>query len=258
MGRARGSQGATGTADASVVDMRSISKTYRMGQVTVPALKDVTLAIRPGEMVAIMGPSGSGKTTLMNLMGCLDRPSAGEYFLAGKSVARLSDDDLADVRNRTIGFIFQNYSLLPRLTALQNVELPLVYRGQSGAQRRAAARQSLAAVGLAERFHHLPAQLSGGQQQRCAIARALAGRPLMLLADEPTGNLDSRSGRDVMAIFQDLNDAGMTVVMVTHDEHVARHCRRIVSVLDGGIQSDAPVAEPLRAVAGDIEAGAPA
>lgn len=258
MGRARGSEGAKPAEEGPVVAMRSISKTYRMGQVNVPALQDVTLAIRPGEMVAIMGPSGSGKTTLMNLMGCLDRPSSGEYMLAGKPVSRLSDDDLAEVRNRTIGFVFQNYSLLPRLTALQNVELPLVYRGQSGAQRRAAARQSLGAVGLAERVHHLPAQLSGGQQQRCAIARALAGRPLLLLADEPTGNLDSRSGRDVMAIFQDLNDAGMTIVMVTHDEYVARHCRRIVSVLDGHIQSDVAVAEPLRAAVDDAEAGAPA
>lgn len=242
-----------------VVAMKNISKQYRMGQVVVAALVDVTLAIHPGEMVAIMGPSGSGKTTLMNLMGCLDRPTGGEYRLAGRPVARLADDELADERNRTIGFVFQNYSLLPRLTALQNVELPLVYRGQSGRQRRAAAREALSQVGLEGRMHHLPAQLSGGQQQRCAIARALAGRPLLLLADEPTGNLDSHSGRDVMAIIQGLNDGGMTVVMVTHDAHVARHCRRIVSVLDGRIQSDEPVAEPLRAADADSQsASAPA
>lgn len=238
--------------------MRGIAKRYRMGQVVVPALTDVSLNVGPGEMVAVMGPSGSGKTTLMNLMGCLDRPSAGEYLLAGRPVARLTDDDLADVRNRTIGFIFQNYSLLPRLTALQNVELPLIYRGVGPRQRRAAACEALAAVGLQHRMHHLPTQLSGGQQQRCAIARALAGQPLLLLADEPTGNLDSRSGRDVMAICQALNAGGMTIVMVTHDLHVAQHCRRIVSMLDGRLQSDTPVAEPLHADKGDAEVGAPA
>ena len=244
----RGSKPAGPSADVPVIEMRAITKAYRMGQVVVQALDAVNVAIRAGEMVAIMGPSGSGKTTLMNLMGCLDRPTAGEYLLGGRPVSRLADDELADVRNRTIGFVFQNYSLLPRLTAIQNVELPLIYRGESNAKRRRAAHEALEAVGLADRIHHLPAQMSGGQQQRCAIARALAGRPLVLLADEPTGNLDSRSGRDVMAIIQGLNDAGMTVVMVTHDDHVGHHCRRIVSVLDGHIQSDEAVAEPLRAV----------
>ena len=218
-----------------VIALRAIAKTYRTGYVTVTALASVDLDVEPGDMVAIMGPSGSGKSTLMNLLGCLDRPTAGEYRLAGRPVARLSDDQLADVRNRFIGFVFQNYNLLPRLNALQNVELPLIYRGDAAKRRRQAALESLAAVGLAERVHHLPAQLSGGQQQRVAVARALAGRPQVLLADEPTGNLDSRSGQEVMAIIQGLNDGGMTVVMVTHDERIAHHCRRIVRLLDGSV-----------------------
>ncbi len=232
---------------ASVIVLRDIGKTYRMGPVAVPALLSVDLVVDPGEMVAIMGPSGSGKSTLMNLLGCLDRPTTGEYILAGRPVARLNDDDLAGVRNRLIGFIFQNYNLLPRLTALQNVELPLVYRGEAARRRHEGAMSALAAVGLADRVHHLPAQLSGGQQQRVAIARALAGRPQVLLADEPTGNLDSRSGREVMALIQQLNEQGVTVVMVTHDERIALHCKRIVRVFDGRILSDEAVAERLRA-----------
>lgn len=230
-----------------VISLRGIGKTYRVGPVTVPALQGVDLAVYPGEMVAIMGPSGSGKSTLMNLLGCLDRPTAGEYVLAGQPVARLGDDQLAEARNRMIGFIFQNYNLLPRLNALQNVELPLIYRGEPGRRRHQHAAEALAAVGLADRVHHLPAQLSGGQQQRVAIARALAGRPQVLLADEPTGNLDSRSGAEVMALMQELNDQGVTVVMVTHDERIALHCKRIVRVFDGRIIADEAVPDPVRA-----------
>jgi putative ABC transport system ATP-binding protein len=238
-----------GDGEAPVLRLAGVTKVYSTGAVQVTALAGVDLVVRHGEMVAIMGPSGSGKSTLMNILGCLDRPTTGVYELAGHDVARLSDDGLAELRNRFIGFIFQNYNLLPRQTALQNVELPLIYRGVRARARREAAAQALAAVGLADRMPHQPSQLSGGQQQRVAIARALAGRPQLLLADEPTGNLDSRSGEEVMAIIQELNDAGMTVVLVTHDERVARHCRRIVRVADGRIVDDAPVAEPLRAPA---------
>jgi putative ABC transport system ATP-binding protein len=224
-----------------VVELRGITKTYRLGGATVHALAGVDLRVDPGEMVAVMGQSGSGKSTLMNVLGCLDRPTAGEYLLAGRAVARLRDDELAEVRNRTIGFVFQSFNLLPRLTALQNVELPLIYRDEPARQRREASREALEAVGLAGRLHHLPAQLSGGQQQRVAVARALAARPRLLLADEPTGNLDSRSGREVMALFQDLNDRGMTLILVTHDAGIGHHCRRIVSVLDGRVVGDEPV-----------------
>ena len=248
VGRGVGGGGAGGDGDrVAVLDLRGITKVYRLGGVVVRALAGVDLQVFPGEMVAIMGPSGSGKSTLMNVLGCLDRPTDGEYRLGGRSVSRLGDDQLADVRNRMIGFVFQSYNLLPRLTAMGNVELPLVYRGESDRRRREAALEALRSVGLAERVHHMPAQLSGGQQQRVAVARALAGRPQLLLADEPTGNLDSRSGREVMALFQQLNDRGMTVVMVTHDEHIAHHCRRIVRILDGRVLSDEPVDAQLRA-----------
>ena len=230
-----------------VILLRGIGKTYRVGTMAVPALMAVDLEIGHGEMVAIMGPSGSGKSTLMNLLGCLDRPSHGAFLLAGRDVARLGDDDLADVRNGMIGFVFQSFNLLPRLTALQNVELPLVYRGAGARRRHQAALEALAQVGLADRAHHRPSQLSGGQQQRVAVAPAVAGRPQVLLADEPTGNLDSRSGREVMALLQDLNRGGMTVVLVTHDPAVAQHCQRIVRVLDGRIVADEAVAGPLQA-----------
>ena len=256
-GRGVGADGATGGAGSggrgegrdrvAVLDLQGITKIYRLGGVVVRALAGVDLQVWPGEMVAIMGPSGSGKSTLMNVLGCLDRPTDGEYRLGGRSVSRLGDDQLADVRNRMIGFVFQSYNLLPRLTALGNVELPLVYRGEPDRRRRAAALEALQSVGLAERLHHVPAQLSGGQQQRVAVARALAGRPQLLLADEPTGNLDSRSGREVMALFQQLNDRGMTVVMVTHDERIAHHCRRVVRILDGRVLADELVDSQLRA-----------
>ncbi len=234
---------------APVVELRGVAKTYRMGSVTVSALRDVDLDVAAGDMVAITGPSGSGKSTLMNIVGCLDRPSQGSYVLAGRCVDGLADDALAETRNRSIGFVFQSFHLLSRLSALENVELPLVYRGMGVRRRRALACQALADVGLEDRMHHLPAQLSGGQQQRVAVARALAGRPSLLLADEPTGNLDSRAGRDVLALFQGLNDEGMTVVVVTHDPLVARHCRRILSVADGLIAGCAEVAAGERLLA---------
>ncbi len=234
-------------AQKPVIELRGIQKIYHLGNQEVAALSGVDLTIRDGEMVAIMGPSGSGKSTLMNILGCLDRPTAGEYLLSGRPVARLSDDELAGVRNRRIGFVFQSYNLLPRLTAVENVELPLVYRGMSTRQRRAAAESALDAVGLASRLHHRPSQLSGGQQQRVAVARALAEKPDVLLGDEPTGNLDSRSGREVMALMQRLNAEGMTVILVTHDPAIARHCRRVVRVLDGRIVADEPVEDRLMA-----------
>ena len=218
-----------------VIALRSIAKTYRMGGMTVTALASVGLEIYRGEMVAIMGPSGSGKSTLMNILGCLDRPTAGEYHLADRAVARLGDDQLADVRNRFIGFVFQSYNLLPRLSALQNVELPLIYRGDSTKRRRQAALEALAEVGLAERVHHLPMQLSGGQQQRVAVARALVGQPAILLADEPTGNLDSRNGDAVMQLLTELHRKGSTICMVTHDARYAALAQRSVRLFDGRI-----------------------
>jgi len=233
-----------------VVRLKGISKVYAAGALQVRALDGIDLEIRRGEMVAIVGPSGSGKSTLMNVLGCLDRPTAGVYELAGRDVAHLSDDALSEARNRFLGFVFQNYNLLPRQTALQNVELPLVYRGEARRARRITARAALAAVGLADRTHHRPAELSGGQQQRVAIARALVTKPEVLLGDEPTGNLDSHSGTEVMALIQRLNEQGLTVVMVTHDPRIARHCRRTVSVQDGRIVADEMVADRLLAQPG--------
>jgi putative ABC transport system ATP-binding protein len=221
-----------------VIRLDSITKTYRTGRLEVHALLPIDLVIERGEMVAIMGPSGSGKSTLMNILGCLDRPTSGSYRLDDREVERLSPNDLAEVRNRKIGFIFQSYNLLPRLTALENTELPLIYRGMPGRERRAAAMSSLDIVGLADRVTHLPSELSGGQQQRVAIARALAAKPALLLADEPTGNLDSRSGEEIMGIFRSLNGRGLTVVLVTHDEGVAGQCKRIVRIRDGAVVSD--------------------
>jgi putative ABC transport system ATP-binding protein len=206
-----------------------------MGKLAVHALDDVSLQVRQGEFVAIVGPSGSGKSTMMNILGCLDRPTAGQYLLAGTPVARLDDDALARLRSRTIGFVFQSYNLLPRTTALDNVTTPLLYQNVSRRERAARARAALERLGLGDRLDHEPSELSGGQQQRVAIARAIVTDPAMLLADEPTGNLDSASGRDVMGLLHELNDAGRTIVLITHDADVARAANRQIHLLDGRI-----------------------
>jgi putative ABC transport system ATP-binding protein len=233
-----------------VIDVRDVTKTYQMGDVEVNALQGVSLKISEGEFLSIMGPSGSGKSTLMNILGALDQPSSGEYYLDGVNVSRLNDTELARIRNKKIGFVFQSFNLLKRTTALRQVELPLIYAGASGRTERA--KQALESVGLERRLDHLPSELSGGQQQRVAIARALVNEPAMILADEPTGNLDSRSGTEVMQIFQSLNrDQGITVVFVTHDPWIARYTNRVVMLRDGKIVADRGVAAPL--IAGDAE-----
>jgi putative ABC transport system ATP-binding protein len=233
-------------SDRPLIETRDITKIYRMGDdVAVHALRGVSMRIDEGELLSIMGPSGSGKSTMMNVLGCLDQPTSGEYYLAGVDVKALNDDALAEIRNRKIGFVFQTFNLLPRTTALQNVELPLIYRGIGGRGRRQRAIESLEMVGLGDRIHHRPNELSGGQQQRVAIARALTTQPDIILADEPTGNLDSRSGAEIMAIFQRLNrETGITVIFVTHDPDIAAHTRRIVQLLDGRIVADEPVELP--------------
>lgn len=226
-----------------VIELQDITKIYQMGDVQVQALRGVSLQICQGEMVAIMGPSGSGKSTLMNIIGCLDQPTSGTYRLVGEDVSRMKDDALASVRSRRLGFVFQSFNLLARTDALQNVELPLIYAGAR--DRRNRAKAALAAVGLAERMYHRPNELSGGQQQRVAIARALVNSPSIILADEPTGNLDSRAGAEVMGLFQKLNvESGITIVLVTHEPDIAEHTRRIVHMFDGEIVSDETVTEP--------------
>ena len=216
-----------------VIEMRGIGKIYRSGRLEVEALQGVDLDVVPGDFLAIIGPSGSGKSTLMHLLGCLDRPTSGTYRLAGTDVAGLSDDELARVRNRTIGFVFQSFNLLPRTTALENVAMPLLYAGIGRSERLERARDALARLGLEDRLSHEPSELSGGQQQRVAIARALVTRPAIILADEPTGNLDSASGADVLELLHELNDAGTTIVLITHDSDVAVAAKRSVRVRDG-------------------------
>jgi len=227
-----------------LIRTRGLARTYALGDNRIRALDGVSVDVDAGEYVAVMGPSGSGKSTFMNLIGCLDRPSAGEYRLAGQAVSELDADALAGVRNRHIGFVFQNFNLLARTSALENVELPLVYAGLAARERRARSLEMLARVGLAERAGHLPQQLSGGQQQRVAIARALVTHPALILADEPTGALDSRTSLEIMALLQELNRQGMTVVVVTHEPDVARFARRVLRFLDGRVVADEPRAEP--------------
>ena len=223
---------------ALVIEIERVTKLYKMGSETIHALRGVTVQIRRNEYLAIMGPSGSGKSTLMNMLGCLDTPTAGRYEFSGKNVATMVDDELADIRNREIGFVFQTFNLLPRSDALHNVELPLIYAGVGKRERVDRARQALEGVGLGERLHHRPNELSGGQRQRVAIARALVTRPSIILADEPTGNLDSRTGVEIMALFEQLYELGNTIIVVTHEEDIARHARRIVRLRDGLIESD--------------------
>ena len=218
--------------------LEGVTRVYRMGDVEVPALRGVNLSIEQGEFVAIMGASGSGKTTLMNTVGCLDRPTAGRYLLEGREVSRLTREELAEVRNATLGFVFQSFNLLPRTSALENVELPLLYAGVSTRERARRAEEALGRVGLAQRLDHSPGQLSGGQQQRVAIARALVTRPKVILADEPTGNLDSGTGIEVMALMQELGRDGITIVLVTHETDIAAFASRVVVMRDGQVRSD--------------------
>jgi putative ABC transport system ATP-binding protein len=224
------------TDTAHLIEMRELTRVYDLGPQQIFALRGVNLIIEPGEYVAIMGPSGSGKSTLMNVIGCLDTPTSGSYLLDGVPVETLNDDELAAIRNKKIGFVFQTFNLLARTTALQNVELPLVYAKISRAERRQLAEEALVAVGLGDRMSHQPNELSGGQRQRVAIARALVNKPSLLLADEPTGNLDSQTGREILDLFQELHSRGNSIIMVTHEDDVAREARRIIHIRDGKVK----------------------
>jgi putative ABC transport system ATP-binding protein len=221
-----------------IAEVRDLVKVYRMGEVEVHALRGITVVFEPGEYVAIMGPSGSGKSTLLNLLGCLDTPTSGSYFLGGQDVARMSDDELSDIRCRHLGFIFQSYNLIPQLSVIENIEVPLFYQGWSERDSRERAVVLAELVGLGDRSHHRPSELSGGQQQRVAIARSMANDPLILLADEPTGNLDSATGEEILALLDRLNGEGKTIVMVSHDDHVAQRAGRIVRFKDGIVEDD--------------------
>ncbi len=222
----------------NVIEIRGIIRDFKLGQETVHVLKGIDLDIKRGEYVAIMGPSGSGKSTLMNLLGCLDTPTAGSYNLNGKDVSQMTDDELADIRNTEIGFVFQTFNLLPRTTALDNVALPMVYAGMSKKDREARAAEVLTDVGLADRMDHKPNQLSGGQRQRVAVGRALVNKPSIILADEPTGNLDSKTSLEIMELFDQIHASGNTVIMVTHEEDIAAHAKRVIRLRDGMIESD--------------------
>jgi len=230
-----------------IIQIENLFKVYRNGSMEVTALRDVSFSVQKTEFVSIMGQSGSGKSTLMNILGCLDHSSAGKYYLDGEDVSQIKGKKLASIRNRKIGFVFQSYNLLPRLNALQNVELPMIYAGTSSKKRRSASLEALDRVGLTDRIHHKPSEMSGGQKQRVAIARALVNEPAIILADEPTGNLDSRSGEEIMGIFQRLNREGVTIVMVTHEPEIASHTNRVVAFRDGRIVSDEIVENPVQA-----------
>lgn len=233
----------------AVIDIEHIQKKYVMGDQVIYALRDVSMKIERNEYVALMGPSGSGKSTLMNILGCLDSPTSGSYILNGHQVSKMTDDELAHVRNKEIGFIFQTFNLLPRLTALENVALPMVYAGMNSKDRNQRAEEVMAMVGLKERMHHKPNELSGGQRQRVAIARALVNNPSIILADEPTGNLDTKTSYEIMNIFEEINSKGNTVIIVTHEEDIAKHTRRILRLRDGKVESDT-TNEPVKAFAG--------
>lgn len=230
-----------------IIELKEISKVYKMGVETINALHSVSLTIHKNEYVALMGPSGSGKSTLMNVLGCLDTPSSGQYILNGISVDKMLDNDLADVRNKQIGFVFQTFNLLPRATALDNVMLPMIYAGLSKQQRRERAEEVLTQVSLKGRMMHKPNELSGGQRQRVAIARALVNRPAIILADEPTGNLDSKTSVEIMGLFEDIHKKGNTIVLVTHEEDIARYAHRIIRLKDGNVESDEVNANPILA-----------
>jgi len=244
----------TDASDRALIEVRDLKKRYMMGSEEVWALDGISLSIEEGEYVAVMGPSGSGKSTFMNMLGCLDTPTSGTYFLRGEDVSTFSDDELAEIRNHEIGFVFQTFNLLPRVNCLRNAELPLIYAGMSKADRRERAAEALRNVGLGDRLDHRPNELSGGQRQRVATARALVNRPALLLADEPTGNLDTETGDEIMALLEGLHRRGNTILLVTHEEPIANHARRIIHLRDGRLERDEQVTDP--ALAGmDISIG---